>query len=94
MDLVVSLFVYCGEKAGLIDKELATLLADLRSFSRNGVEVLSSPDDGFWSALGSNTILDVEEFRDKQSSVRVWPLDFFRKAGRAAQCLKPEMFHV
>ena len=39
---------------------------------RNGVEVLSSPDDGFWSTLGGNTILDVEEFRDKQSSVRVW----------------------
>ena len=69
LDLVVSLFVYCGEKADPIENELATLLADLRSFLGTGVEVLSSPDDGFWSALGGNTILDVGEFRDEQSSV-------------------------
>ena len=29
-----SLFVNCGEKAGSIEKELATLIADLRSFLR------------------------------------------------------------
>ena len=53
---VASLFVYCCQKADPIEKELATLVADLRSFSRNGVEVLSSPHDRFWSALGGNTI--------------------------------------
>ena len=88
LDLVSSLFVHCGEKADPIKKELATLVADLRSFSRNGVEVLSSPDDSFWSAFRRTTILNVEEFRDEQSSVRVWSVDFSREAGR------PEMFHV
>ena len=68
----VCLFVYCGEEADHIEKELATLLADLRSFSRNGVEVLSIPDDKSWSALGGNTTQDVEEVRDEQSSLRVW----------------------
>ena len=66
LDLVSSLFVYCGEKAYPIENVLATLVADLRSFSRKGVEVLSSPEDRFWSVLGGNTILDVEEFRDEQ----------------------------
>ena len=63
----------CGEKAEGIEQELATLLADLRSFSRNGVEVLSSPDDRFWSALGGNTNHE-EEFRDELSFLRVWPV--------------------
>ena len=67
LDLVSALFVYCGEKAESIKQELATLLADLRSFSRNGVEVLASPDD-------RNTILDVEEFRDELRFLRVWPV--------------------
>uniref|UniRef100_A0A7S1ACU6 PH domain-containing protein n=1 Tax=Noctiluca scintillans TaxID=2966 RepID=A0A7S1ACU6_NOCSC len=94
LDLVSSLYVYCGEKADPIERELATLVADLRSFSRNGVEVLSSPDERFWSSLGGKSILDAEEFRDEQSSVRVWPVDFSREAGRPSQCLKPEIFHV
>ena len=32
LDLVVSLFVYCGEEADPIKKELATVLTDLRFF--------------------------------------------------------------
>ena len=82
MDLVASLFVYWSEKADLIEEELATLVADLRSFSQDGVEVLSSPDDGFWSALEAAP--DAEEFRDEQSFVRVWPVDFSREVGRPA----------
>ena len=93
-DLHSPLFVHCGEKDDPIEKELATLLADLRYFLWNGVEVLSSQDDRFWSAVGRNAILNVEEFRDEQSSVRVWSMDFFRKNGRPAQFLKPEMFYV
>ena len=41
------------------------------------MRVLSSPN--------GITILNVEEFRDEQSSVGVW---------LPAQCLKPETFHV
>ena len=40
------------------------------------------------------TILNVEEFGDEQSSVRVWPRDFFKETGRPAQSLKPEMIYV
>ena len=76
LDLDSSLFVYCGEKADPIGKELATLLADIRSFLGTGVQVLSSPDNRFCSALRCNTILNVEVFRDEQSSVRVWPRGF------------------
>ena len=36
------------------------MLADLRSILVNGVQVLSSPDDRICSALGCNTILNVE----------------------------------
>ena len=36
------------------------MLADLRSLLVNGVQVLSSPDDRICSALGCNTILNVE----------------------------------
>ena len=42
-DLVASLSVYCGEKTDPIEKELATMAADLRSFSWDGVEVLWRP---------------------------------------------------
>ena len=86
LDLVSWLFVCCGEKADPIGNELATLVADVRSFSRNGGKVLSSLDDRFWSALGHP---GMEKFRDQQRSVIVWPVDFSRKA-----CLKPEMYHV
>ena len=50
------------------------------------MEALSSPDERFRSALEGNTILDVEEFPDEQSSVRVWPVAFSREACRRAQC--------
>ena len=65
-----------------------SLVVDLRFFSWDGVEVLSSPNDRFWSALGGNTILHVEEFPDEQISVRVCPVDFSRKlvAAHNAQC--------
>ena len=44
-------------KADPIEKEFATLIADLRSFLRKGEEILASPDDTFWSILWRNTIL-------------------------------------
>ena len=49
---------------------------------------------GFCRAQMDITILNVEEVRDVQSSLRVWPRDFFKETGRPAQCLKPEMFYV
>ena len=58
------------------------------------MDVLSSPDDRFLSALEGNTILDVEKFRASRISVRIWPVDLSNEAGRPARCLKPEMFHV
>ena len=58
LDLVASLFFCCGEKTDPNEAEIAIMVADRRAFSRNGVEVLSSPRDGFWSALGNNTIMD------------------------------------
>ena len=36
------------------------------------------------------TILNVEEFRDEQSSVSVWSRNFFKETGRPAQCLNPK----
>ena len=77
-----------------IENELATLAANIRSFSRNGVEVLSNPDDRFWSALGDTHNPGRGGIPRKQSSVRVWPVGFSREAGRPAQCLKTEMFNV
>ena len=39
----------------------------------------------FCSALGCNTILNVEVFRDEQSLVRVWPRDFFKETIRCVR---------
>ena len=80
LDLVSALFVYCGERAEGVEQELAMLLADLRSFSRNGVEVLVGP----WRQHhpGRGGIPRRAEF----------PKGLARD--RLAQCLKPEMFHV
>ena len=86
-----SLVVYGGDP---IENELATLAANIRSFSRNGVEVLSNPGDRFWSALGDTHNPGRGGIPRKQSSVRVWPFGFSREAGRPAQGLKTEMFNV
>ena len=51
-----SLFVYCGEKADTIEKELVTLLADLRFLLGNDLLVLLTPDDRFCSAQGGYSL--------------------------------------
>ena len=53
LGFVASLLVYWGEKADTIEKELATLLADLGSFLENVVRVLSSPN-GHHHSEGGN----------------------------------------
>jgi len=55
--------VYCSEHDDPIEKELGTLLGDLRSVFKNGGEVQSSAQTWFWSALGRNTTLNVEGSR-------------------------------
>ena len=91
--------VYCGEHDDPIEKELGTLLGDLRSVFKNGGEVQSSAQTGFWSALGRNTTLNVEESRGEQSSARSgigflqgsWPNYDFNLQNSREDCL-PEVF--